>query len=66
MTTTSPQEARQRIAELIRRHDLSFGNKHDIANILHPNSHRGGAETIDDVEILVSLVEWLRKRGSEP
>ena len=64
MTTISTPEARQRIAELIRKHDLSFRNKDDVANMLHPYGDR--AETVDDVEVLTSLVEWLQERGLEP
>jgi hypothetical protein len=64
MTTISTPEARQRIAELIRKHDLSFGNEANVANMLHLYSDR--AETIDDVEVLISLVEWLQERGLEP
>ena len=66
MTTISTPEARQRIAELIRKHDLSLGNKDDVANMLLPNSRRGHGETIDDVEVLINLVEWLQERGLEP
>jgi hypothetical protein len=66
MTTISTPEARQRIAELIRKHDLSLGNKDDVANMLLLNNHRGRGETIDDVEVLINLVEWLQERGLEP
>ena len=66
MTTISTPEARQRIAELIRKHDLSFGNEDNVANMLHLNSRGGRAETVDDVEVLISLVEWLQERGLEP
>jgi hypothetical protein len=65
MTTISTPEARQRIAELIRKHDLRLGIKDYAANMLL-NSRRGGAQTIDDVGVLISLVEWLQERGLEP
>ena len=66
MTTISTPEARQRIAELIRKHDLSLGNKDDVANLLLLSRRRGHGETIDDVEVLINLVEWLQERGLEP
>ena len=66
MTTISTPEARQRIAELIRKHDLSLGNKDDAVNMLLVNNHRGRGESIDDVEVLMNLVEWLQERGLEP
>ena len=66
MTTISTPEARQRIAELIRKHDLSLGNKDGAANMLLLNNHRGRGKSIDDVEVLINLVEWLQERGLEP
>jgi hypothetical protein len=30
------------------------------------NNHRGRGESIDDVEVLMNLVDWLQERGLEP
>ena len=65
MTTTTSQEARQRIRELANKYGLCSHYTCSGAKLFGLNADFCHAQTMDDTEDLTTLMAWLQKIGVE-